>query len=197
MSLTGIKTLPLLRGVVEQSVPWGGTINRTGWRVYPYQLGCKVRVDSTGTTIYTYGLGDFAAGDYILVCQQVYYGNSYYYIPRMSLIGQVSSVSTSDDLLSTTTALTVTQGDYLFNLGADAATTPLLQPNFDGSDYTLYGNNVGSGATIGHYVVTGNQGQYEAWLPSGTVIVDLLLTDSSGQPQLAQPFVSVGPEIVA
>ena len=81
MSLTGIKTLPLLRGVVEQSVPWGGTINRTGWRVYPYQLGCKVRVDSTGTTIYTYGLGDFAAGDYILVCQQVYYGNSYYYIP--------------------------------------------------------------------------------------------------------------------
>lgn len=128
MSLTGIKTLPLLRGVVEQSVPWGGTINRTGWRVYPYQLGCKVRVDSTGTTIYTYGLGDFAAGDYILVCQQVYYGNSYYYIPRMSLIGQVSSVSTSDDLLSTTTALTVTQGDYLFNLGADAATTPLLQP---------------------------------------------------------------------
>lgn len=196
MSKTGIKTLPLLRGIVEQAVPWGGTITRAGWRVYPYQLGCKVRVDSTTPTIYTYGLGDFAAGDYLIVCQQIFYGNSYFYIPRMNQIGQVSAVSTSDDLLSLTGALDVSQGDYLFNLGADTAATPLIQPNFDGSDYTLYGDNVGGGASLGKYMLTGNQGQYECWLPAGTVVVDMLLTDSSGQPQLVQPFVAVGPEIV-
>ena len=147
-------------------------------------------------TISSYGLGDFAAGDYLIVCQQIFYGNSYFYIPRMNQIGQVSAVSTSDDLLSLTGALDVSQGDYLFNLGADTAATPLIQPNFDGSDYTLYGDNVGGGASLGKYMLTGNQGQYECWLQAGTVVVDMLLTDSSGQPQLVQPFVAVGPEIV-
>lgn len=195
MALSGIKTLPLLRGFLRQASPWGTDISRSGWRIYPFQLGCKVRLDTTTQAVYTFGMGDFVANDYVMVCQQIYYDNGYFYIPRTNQLSRIQSVGTVDDQLTLTVAIVANAGDYLLNLGADTAATPLSAPNYDGSTLTLYGDNVGGGATLGDYVLTGEKGQYECWLPSGTLLTDLLITDSSGQPQLVYPYVALGPEV--
>lgn len=196
MSLSGIKTLPSLRGVLQTVTPWGGTLSRQGWRIYPYQLGTKVRTDTTTTSVKTFGMGEFAADDYVLVCQQIYYGNSYFYIPRINQISRVAALGVSDDELTLTIPLTLSSGDYLFNLGADTAPDPLAQPNYDGSRITpILGGNTSDAPQIGPYIVTGNQGQFECWLPSGVVLVDLLICDPSGQPRNLWPQQQLGPEI--
>ena len=93
MSLSGIKTLPSLRGVLQTVTPWGGTLSRQGWRIYPYQLGAKVRTDTTTTSVKTFGKGEFAANDYVLTCQQIYYGNSYFYIPYLTRTQRLTASS--------------------------------------------------------------------------------------------------------
>jgi len=197
MSLSGFKTLPLLRDSLIAVSPWAGIFARPDWRIYPYQLGAKVRTDSTTTLVKTLGMGEFTAGDYLMLCQQIYYGNSYFYIPRVSAISRVASVGVSDDELTLTTPLTLSAGDYLANLGADAAPNPLLAPQYDGSRITpILGGSTADAAQIGPYLVTGNQGQFEGWLPSGTILVDLLICDPSGQPRLLWPLKQLGPELV-
>jgi len=196
MSLSGIKTLPSLRGVLQTVTPWGGTLSRQGWRIYPYQLGAKVRTDTTTTSVKTFGKGEFAANDYVLTCQQIYYGNSYFYIPRVNQISRISALGVSDDEITLTVPLTLSAGDYLLNLGADTATDPLSQPNYDGSRITpILSAGTPDASQLGTYVVTGNQGQFECWLPSGVVLVDLLICDSSGQPRNLWPLQALGPEV--
>ena len=198
MAKSGIITLPLLRGVLGELSPWQTTFGRAGMRVYPYQTGCLVAADNNGsTTISTHGMGEFAANDYLMVGAMTFYGDSYLFIPDTNRITRVSSLGSSSDQIVTTTALTVYEGDYLFNLGADAASDPTAQPNYDGSTLTLYDDNVGANASSLNYFLTGSGGFFRGWLSSGTLLADLLITNESGQPVLMVPFYEVGTEVLA
>lgn len=197
MALSGIKTLPYLSNTLVTGGPWSSLLSRPGYRVYPYQLGCTVKADTSSTTVTTNGLGDFAANDYVMACAVTNYGDSFLYVPDVNRISRVSSVSGSDDQLVLTTALVLETGEYLLNLGADTASVPTAQPNYDGSTLTLYEDNVGNVAFSDEYVLTGSHGQFRCWLSSGTRVVDLLITDASANPVVVHPFVTAGEEVIA
>lgn len=196
MSLTGIKTLPLLRGTLASLASWQALLGRANMRVYPYQLGCKVRAAGAANPIDTSGMGEFAVNDYLIACTATAYGNSNLYIPNMNKIARVTSLGTTDDELNLTPTPSVAQGDYLLNLGADAAAAPLTAPNFDGSTISLYDDNTGQNAHSTYYALTGSNGQFEVWLESGILAVDLLITDTNNNPIVVIPFVSPGREIL-
>lgn len=201
MSLTGIKTRPQLAGTLASLGPWASLFGRAGFRVYPFQLGCMVRSASTGTTVLTDGLGDFRQNDYLIVCSPVAYGDSTLFQPVLSKITRVTSDPTAatDDTLTISPAVAVSDGDYLLNIGADGAAAPLATPNYDGSLLTLYTDPAGNTANANDYLLTGENGHFFGWLESaiaGSVsVVDLLIANSSGVPQLVLPLTAVGPSI--
>lgn len=196
MSLTGIKTLPLLRGTLASLASWQALLGRANMRVYPFQLGCKVRSAGAANPIDTSGMGEIVAADYLIACTQTAYGNSNLYIPNMNKITRVTSLGTVDDELNLTPTPSVAQGDYLLNIGADQAATPLVSPNFDGSTVSLYDDNTGQNSHTLPYALTGSNGQFEVWLESGILAVDLLITDTNRVPIVVIPFVSPGREIL-
>lgn len=189
-------TLPLIHGVLVAPSEWKTLIARAGWRIYPYSLGAMVRsAASASTSIDTEGLGEIAVNDYVMVCTSTAYGNSTLFIPDTAKIAKVTAVSGSDSTAQITvdTALTVSKGDWLFNLETDTGGS---SPNYDGSDVTIYDDPVGTNTHSTKYVLTGSGGTYRAWLTSGLAAVDLLVTDGSGAPQIALPLVATGPEVV-
>jgi hypothetical protein len=90
----------------------------------------------------------------------------------------------------------VNEGDFLLCLGADGAATPTSAPNYDGSDITIYDDNVGNNASSLNYLSTGSSGLFHGWLESGFDVVSLLITDESGTPKAAVPFYPTGPDVV-
>jgi hypothetical protein len=88
MTLTGIKTLPLLDKSLVETGPWSALFARSGYRVYPYQLGAIARALSTGTNVLTAGLGDFVQNGYLMVCAATAYGDVNLYIPNTSKIAK-------------------------------------------------------------------------------------------------------------
>jgi len=192
MANSGIMTLPLLRGTVVLPSAWATLFTRAYMRVYPYQLGCMVRTTVVGgTDIPTHGLGEFAAGEYIMICSEVSYGDSSIFIPDPTRIARVSVVSTAEDLLSISAALTVYAGEYILNTGSK------LFPDTSGSAVSpLYTDNVGNSENANDYLATGSDGQFKGWVPSGYELVDLLVTDESGTAKLVIPFYPLGPEII-
>lgn len=196
MTLSGVKSLPILRGTVASLASWQALLGRANLRVYPFQLGCKVRVTGAVSPIDTSGMGEFAANDYLIACTATAYGNTNLYIPNLNKISRVSSVGTSDDELNISPAISVAQGDYLLNIGADGAAAPLTSPNYDGSSLALYDDNSGQIVHSNDYVLTGSNGQFECWLASGVLAVDLLITDTNNNPLVVIPFVQPGREIV-
>jgi len=196
MSLTEIISKPLLRGTVVASGRWQAILARANRRVYPFDLGCMVRSLSTGTTVNTHGLGEFAVNDYFIVCSPVDYGDSALFIPDMGKIGRIAAVSASDDVLTIDAALSLDSGDYLLNLGSDRAATPKTNPNFDGSPITLYTDPVGNNTNPNEYLVTGQGGWFQGWILEGYPAMDLLITDESGSPLVALPLYTPGPELI-
>ena len=192
MSFTGLKTLPLIAGTVAAASPWQGLFARSGLRVYPFQLGAMVRTTSTGTTVSLYGLGQVAASDYVMFCDATAYGGANMFVPNISKIKLVSAVSSSDDQITLSTAVSITAGDYMMVLGVDTApTTPAL----DGSTVSLYTDNAGinAAAASSKYMSTTTGGAFIGWVGAGTKAVDVLVTNSSGTPQIVQPFVAMLP----
>ena len=196
MSLTGIKTLPILAGSLATVGPWASLFARPDHRVYPYDLGAGIRADSSGTTLSLYGKGALAVNDYVVVCSAVDYGGAPYFVPDLTRIRRVTAVSASDDQVTVGSAVSVVTGEYLLNLEADTAAVPLTSPSYDGSDITLYDDQAGVGTNSNKYLVTSQGGTYRGWVESGSLVVDLLITNGSGVPVLVIPLVPVGPEVV-
>lgn len=196
MSLTGIKTLPILAGTLGTVGPWASLFARPDHRIYPYDLGAGIRADSSGTTLSLYGKGSFAVNDYVVVCSRVDYGGAPYFVPDLTRLRRVATVSAVDDVITVGTAVSVVTGEYLMNLQTDTSGSPLTAPFFDGSGITLYDDQVGVNANPDKYLVTSQGGAYRGWVESGTLSVDLLVSDSSGNPVLVVPLVPVGPEII-
>lgn len=198
MTLSGKKTLPLLAGILALPGTWGALFGRSDHRLYPYQLGATVRADSTGGTIQTNGLGEFAQNDYIVVCRSVNYGGSPLFVPDTTRITRVTSdpSGAADDELTVSPALSVVAGEYLFNLGADGAAAPLSGPQYDGSSITIYEDNVGNTAAAYPYLTTGQGGTFRGWLSEGAIVADLLITDPAGVPRVVWPFYPIGPEVI-
>jgi hypothetical protein len=196
MTLSVVKTLPILRGTLASLASWQALLGRSNLRVYPFQLGAKVRVAGSVNPIDTSGMGEVLASDYLIACTQTAYGNSSLYIPNMNKITRVTSRGTTDDELNVSPVPSVALGDYFLNIGADSAVAPLTAPNFDGSLIAIYDDNTGQIAHATKYLLTGSNGQFEGWLSSATLAVDLLITDTSNNPIVVIPFVSPGREIV-
>lgn len=190
------KAAPKLSGTLLTRGPWGSMFSRSGWRVYPYHLGGKVRQDSTGLTAYIHGVGEFQAGDYVMQCRATFYGGAALLVPTPAQISRVSVVGTSDDTLTLSAALVLYSGDYLLNLGSDTAAPSGTQtPNYDGSRDTIYTDPVNSTVSSQKYLLTADGGQYEGWLASGIALCDILVADLSGTPKILIPHVSLGHEV--
>lgn len=198
MALSGKKTLPRLADALALPGTWGALFGRPGYRVYPYHLGCTVRADSAGAEVLTNGLGEFALNDYVMVCRTVGYGGSMLYIPDTTRIARVTSdpSTATDDTLTLSPAVAVVMGEYLFNLGADGAAAPSSGPQYDGSRITLYEDNVGAVVSPYKYLTTGQGGVVNGWLSEGSIVVDLLISDGAGIPQVVWPFYPPGPEVI-
>lgn len=198
MSLTGIKTKPTLRGTVAVAGPWQALFARSGYRVYPYQMGCGIRVTSTGTTLSTYGLGEFAQNDFALLCAQTSYGNGSLYIPQTSKITKVTSdpSAAADDTLTIAPAISVTKDDWLLNLSTDGAAAPLSAPDYDGSDVQIFADPAAVANAALKYLLTGRGGLFRGWVDDAYKVVDLLITDASGIPVLVMPSFELGSSIV-
>lgn len=193
MSQSGIITLPMLRGPLVASGPWQSLLAQPNKRIYPFPTGSIVSVTSTGTTLAMHGLGEpIAVNDYIIVCTETSYGNSSMYIPDFSKIRLVSAVSGSEDEI-TVAAVSVTKGDYILNIGADGAAAPASDPDLD-AIVTLYDDLAGDATNSNGYLLTGTGGHFRGWLPTSTVLVDLLITDNSKNPEVVIPFFTPGTE---
>lgn len=193
MAQSGIKTLPMIRGPFAVAGPWQALLGQPNKRIYPFTLGARADTASTGTTIQCGGLGDFAATEYIIVCEATSYGNSDLYIPNMSKIRQISSVSGAEDDIVVDAAVNVAVGDYIFNIGNDGAASPKVSPSLD-DILNLWDDPYGASANSNGYLLTGTGGHFRGWLDTGKTLVDLLITDASGNPEIAIPFVSTGAE---
>ena len=192
MALTGIISLPMLRGTVVVAGPWAALFGRVDQRIYPYEVGCMVRTTATvgaGGTINTQGLGQFVANDYAMVCTAVAYGDISLFVPDTGRIIQVTGVSGADDVLTVGAAVTVIKGEYLLNIGTDSMTGGAMQ--FDGSSINLYTDNVGNDLNSNAYIVSATGGWYRGWVQSGITMVDLLITNESNVPAAVKPFEKV------
>lgn len=197
MALTGIKTLPLLAGTVASASPWQALFARSGFRVYPFQLGAKVRTTSPGTAVQLFGLGQIVANDYIIFCDATAYGSANMFVPNLNKIRRATVISSSDDAITIDSAVSITAGDYMLVIGADTSGTPEASPNFNGSTVKLFTDNVGNTELTGinRFLQTTTGGAFIGWVDAGTRAADLLITNSSGQTQIVQPFVSMLPTL--
>lgn len=192
------KTERILHGNLIGPSSGGGFGALSNYRVYPYQLGCQVLVNSTGSSVSVSGTGDFIVNDYLMVCSQVFYGNSYYYIPDTTRVGKVQSVTSgAAGTLTLTGNLVVEEGEWLLNLGADGGG---VAPLYDGSRIVLYSDPGGNTAINGHYISTATGGTYVCWIgdsPSDATgsVVDLLILNSDGTPELVVPIVTLGDRV--
>lgn len=194
MTLTRVKTRPVLRGTLAQASQWQSLFARQGFRVYPYQMGCMARASSTGTAVSTDGTGEFVANDYLMVCSPVEFGDGNLFAPDTSKVAKVTGVSTSDDALTLDAALVITDGDWLLNLGPDTGTT---SPVYDGSRCVLYTDPAGVTANANKYVLTSQGGEFLGWIEDSSgfptfAVVDLLVTNPSGVPQILIPVWTLG-----
>jgi len=183
----------MIRGPFAVAGPWQALLGQPNKRIYPFTLGARVDTASTGTTIACGGLGDLTANEYIIVCEATAYGNSDLYIPNTSKIRQISSVSGAEDDIVVDAAVSVAVGDYIFNIGNDGNATPKVTPDLD-DIVALYDDPYGASANSNGYLLTGTGGHFRGWLPTSTTLVDLLITDSSGNMEIAIPFVTTGAE---
>lgn len=200
MSLTGVKTQPLLRGTLATLSQWQAFFGRAGFRVYPFQLGAMVRTAFTSGSLQLDGLGQFAVSNYVLPCTATAYGAGTLYLPNTSKITRITTVSSTDDVVTISPEVTLADGDYLVNLGNDGAAAPLVAPNYDGSLCALKTDPAGNTANANDYVETAQNGQFQAWIVDGDgnaafEAVDLLITNSSGVPQVVLPLYPLGPAI--
>lgn len=197
-STLGIKSLPMLRGSVQWPSADGSRMGLSSWKVTPLKLGCIVRADSTGTTLFTSGVGQLgeSTGYYIMIATPVAYGMMNYYIPDYSRIARVVSVDDTTYEIIVDQALDVQIGDYVINLGDDTSIAPYTSPNFDGAGITICSDNTGQVQINAPYVLTSLHGYYRMWLESGIQVVDVLVLDSGGQARLLEPFVKAEVEIV-
>lgn len=193
MAFTGIKTLPLLAGTIASASPWAGLFARSGFRVYPFQLGAKVRSTSTGTAVTLNGQGAAAVNNYVIFCTSTNYGGANMFIPDLTKIRRITAVSSADDAVTIDSAVNITAGDYMLLIGNDTSGTPETSPSYDGSTISLYSDNTGVTAVSPKYLSTTTGGAFIGWVASGTYAVDLLITNSSGVPQAVQPFVATIP----
>lgn len=196
MAETDIITLPLLRGTLTAESPWQALLGKRSYRVYPFQLGCQVRVDSVITTIPTHGKGELEVNDYLIACSMVFYGDDFHYIPDTARITKITAIAAADDEITVAPAISVVSEEHLLCIGADGAGVPLSSPDYDGSDINLYTDNVGNNANGNAYMLTARGGRYRGWVQSGIEAVDLLVMDQVPAPVLVVPFVPTGPEIV-
>lgn len=197
MTLTGVKSRPLLRGTLAHMTQWQALLARANLRIYPFQLGCMVRSNvSADVTVPTYGLGEIAANNYLMACAATAYGNGTLFVPDLARIRRVSSVSAVDDELTLGSSVSLTAGEYLLNLGNDGAASPLVSPNYDGSTISLYDDNAGVSAHATDYLLTASNGEFRGWTGSGTELVDLLVTDTSNVPIIVIPMIPPGPEVL-
>ncbi len=194
MAQSGIQTLPILRGPLAASGPWQALIARPNKRVYPFPLGATADTTTTGTTIQMGGLGEpFVANDYIIVCEATAYGNSTLFIPNFNKIRQIVSVAGGEDDITVDAAVSVADGDHILNIGADGATAPKTDPDLDGI-VAITDDPYGITSNASGYLLTGDGGHFRGFLPTGTTLVDLLITDNSKGPEIVIPYYSVGAE---
>jgi hypothetical protein len=202
MAQSGYKTLPKLEGSLVYAAAGSSLLARAGYRIYPYQLGAMVYGAQTAVTTLTLStLGEFAANDYLMVCSKVDYGDFHLFVPDLTRIAKVNSLSGSNDQVVLATALTVADGEYAFNLGADAnAPSSTVTPAWTNSDYaaSIYTDPSGTGgAQSAKYILTSNGGWFRCWLPSGTLAVDLLIHTDGGTPVAVWPLQPLALEIMA
>ena len=203
MSLTGVKTQPLLRGNLITMSQWQALFGQAGWRLYPYQLGAMVRTAFTTGNLQLHGLGQLAANNYLLPCTATAYGDGTLYIPALSKLTRVATVSTTDDVITISPEVTLAVGDYLLNLGNDGAAAPLVAPSYDGSTCRLKTDPAGNAPSAGSeatYIATASNGQFQGWVVDANgdptfEVVDLLITNGSSVPQVVLPLYQLGPAI--
>jgi hypothetical protein len=193
MGQSGIKTRPMLRGPLASAGPWQAILGQPNKRIYPFTLGAVVDTASSGTTIQCGGLGDFAATEYIIVCNATAYGNATLFIPDTGKIRQISSVSGAEDDIIVDAAVSVAVGDYIFNIGNDGAATPKVSPDLD-DIITLTDDPYGVTANSNGYLLTGTGGHFRGWVAASVTLVDILITDASKNIEMAIPFVTTGAE---
>jgi len=148
---------------------------------------------------------EFAANDYVILCEKTDYGNSTLFIPNMNRIRKIASFGTNEATdpasatgttqLNLSSAITASKGDWVLCLGADTASDPTSQPSWDGSDVTIYTDPVGDETSSLDYLLTGSGGSFRGWVDSGRVAVDLLVIDGTGTPRIALPLFELGPEV--
>lgn len=203
----GLISLPLLRGTIATPGPWQTYYARSAWRVYPYQVGSAVASSVTeATALPVSSYAEFSANDWILLCEKKDYGSSTLFIPNMNRIRKISSFGTNEATdpdsatgttqLNLSSAITTNSGDWVLCLGADTASDPSAQPNWDGSEVTIYTDPVGDSSSSLDYLLTGSGGTFRGWVDSGRVAVDLLVIDGTSTPRIALPLFELGPEIV-
>jgi hypothetical protein len=150
-------------------------------------------------------MGDIDQNDYVIPCRETYYGDVPIYIPDMNRITKVTSFgpgsaasqsAATDDRLNISPSVALNEGEFLLCIGADGASAPTGSPNLDGSDITIYDDNVGNNSSSLNYLSTGSSGFFHGWIESGYEVVSLLITDESGTPKAAVPFYSTGPDVV-
>jgi hypothetical protein len=91
-------------------------------------------------------------------------------------------------------AMTISTGEWLFNLGVDSKT-----PDYDGTTHTLWDSPVSDGdnavANPDGYFTTGRGGNMRGWLESGATVVSLLFTDQTPTPLVVIPHWDLGREV--
>jgi len=182
-----VTTLPQLHGSLATVSYWQTFFAKSGNRVYPYSLGCMVRTTGAATPVLTHGVGQFANNDYFMACSVNAYGQ---FIPDTSRVAQATTVD-ADDLVYSPN-LSLVAGEYLLNLEVD---TGGLVPVYDGSVVSLKTDPIGTAVNANKYLTTALNGLFRAWTQTGLVLVDLLVTDSSGVPLIVLPQWPLGAEI--
>lgn len=198
MTLSPYVTLPNIKGTVGATSPFGTILTKVEHLVYPYQLGCFTKAYSAGivTSFNTSGEGEFIVGDYVLPCRPVSYGGTWYYVPDLTSITRVTALGVSSDTVDVSPGIAQTGLMYLFNLGTDTSSNPLVNPNYDGSTISTYVDATGAVANSQPYFTTNLSGMFNGWVESGIQVCSLLICNSSGTPIIAIPQYPVGAEIL-
>ena len=186
-------TLPILQGFLGSASPWQALLARPGWLIRAYTRG--VQLDGAlvaATAVVSHGKGQIVGADMVMLCAATEYGNATLFVPDTAKISTVDTVAA--DQINIDDILSAADSDWMLNLGGDTGT--ISSPNYDGN-LQFYEDPAGGDTPTNNYITTGQGGHFRGWLPAGTEVVDLLITNSSDQPQAVIPGVVVGPTLVA
>ena len=149
---------------------WG-----SNYTIVVYEVGGMAASGSSGTSVTLRSGHGFAASDKLILEAS---GSI-----DVATYRTVNSVA--GNVLTIDSALSVSAGDKIINLGPDTGTT---EPNYDGSPISIYADMAGEGSAVSNAEVTATaQGLYEYW--TATTSLWVLVRTSGGTPLKCIPDV--------